>query len=87
MQRDKAVLTSERSGIGKLPPLPSSSPGAKTMPLDKDAAWYRSAEARHIADVIVSFQTPSGGWGKNIDMTGPLRQRGQSWQRMTMRLS
>jgi PelA/Pel-15E family pectate lyase len=35
--------------------------------------------ARHVADQIVSFQTPAGGWGKNVDRRGPLRQRGQNW--------
>ncbi len=79
MHRDKSALAHERSGMSKLPPLPSSNPGTKSMPMDKDAAWYASAEARHIADVIVSFQTRSGGWGKNIDLSGPLRQRGQSY--------
>lgn len=49
------------------------------MPLNKDAAWYASPEARHVADVIVSFQTPAGGWSKNQDRTGALRLPGQPW--------
>lgn len=35
------------------------------------AAWYASADARAIADSIVQYQTPSGGWPKNRDMTSP----------------
>ena len=34
-------------------------------------AWYASPEARDIADNILLYQTPSGGWPKNIDMTKP----------------
>ncbi len=33
------------------------------------AAWYATPEARAIADSILSYQTPSGGWQKNTDMT------------------
>ena len=49
------------------------------MPLDRSAAWYASAEARHVADVIVSFQTPAGGWSKNSPRDGALRQPGQPY--------
>jgi PelA/Pel-15E family pectate lyase len=34
--------------------------------------WYRTAEAKRIADNVLSYQTPSGGWPKNVDMeAGP----------------
>lgn len=33
--------------------------------------WYRSSEARALAEAIMSFQTPSGGWSKNTDMSRP----------------
>ncbi len=76
MARDKAALATERRGLATVPPPP---PEGKTgtMPLDRDPAWYASAEARGIADNIVSFQTPTGGWGKNQDRNGPPRTRGQ----------
>ena len=38
------------------------------MPLDRDASWYSTGDATHIAEVVLSFQTPAGGWSKNIDM-------------------
>jgi len=49
------------------------------MPLDRPANWYGTLEATHIADVIVTFQTPAGGWTKNLDMTGSPRLPGQSY--------
>lgn len=74
---DRAALRAERSSLsGPVPKSPPQSRGG-TMPLDREPAWYGSAEARAIADNIVSFQTPSGGWGKNQDRTGPVRQHGQ----------
>jgi PelA/Pel-15E family pectate lyase len=49
------------------------------MPLDKPPEWYAGADARREADVIVSFQTPAGGWGKNQDFTAGPRLKGQIW--------
>jgi PelA/Pel-15E family pectate lyase len=34
-------------------------------------AWYGTADARAIADAVLSYQEGSGGWPKNIDMTVP----------------
>ncbi|HEX3357161.1 MAG TPA: pectate lyase [Tepidisphaeraceae bacterium] len=38
--------------------------------LDKPADWYHSTEAATIASNILSFQSPLGGFPKNIDTTG-----------------
>jgi PelA/Pel-15E family pectate lyase len=74
-QFDRATLAAELQPGEAAPPPPVA--GSGKMPLNKDAAWYGSAQARAIADTIVSFQTPSGGWSKNQDRTKPPRQRGQ----------
>ncbi|MFC0202935.1 pectate lyase [Novosphingobium soli] len=78
MAADKAALAAERRShpAANAPGGPSGGGG---MPLDRPAAWYAGAEARHIAANIISFQTPAGGWGKNMDRSGPLRVPGQSW--------
>lgn len=76
MAADKASFAAEKRS-GPVVELAGSSAGIKTMPLDRPAAWYASAEARHVADVIVSFQTPAGGWSKNSPRDGALRQPGQ----------
>ena len=39
--------------------------------LKQPAAWYAGTEARAVADNVLLFQTPSGGWPKNVDMTHP----------------
>lgn len=75
MQFDRDTLAAEQKGLDTIPPPPVA--GSGKMPLDRDTAWYATPEARTIADDIVSFQTPSGGWSKNQDRTKPPRQRGQ----------
>ncbi len=80
MKADRAALAAELKPGETPPPPPATAHGeGETMPLTKDVAWYATPEARHIADVIVSFQTPAGGWSKNLDRRGALRLPGQPW--------
>jgi PelA/Pel-15E family pectate lyase len=79
MKVDKTTLAAERTTGSPEPPLPKESFSARTMSLNRDITWYGTEEARHVADVIVSFQTPAGGWSKNLDMSGSPRARGQSY--------
>lgn len=41
------------------------------MSLDRSETWYAQAETRRVANAIITFQTPAGGWSKNIDMSQP----------------
>ena len=38
----------------------------------QSAEWYATAEAVRIADNLLVYQHPNGGWGKNVDMARPL---------------
>jgi PelA/Pel-15E family pectate lyase len=77
---DLAALKAERVGLPANPAAPADGPsGGGGLSLKHPAAWFAGPEAQRIADNIVSFQTPAGGWGKNQDRSGPPRQRGQSW--------
>ena len=79
-QADKDFLQAELKHAGmEKPSEPPHSFSARSIPLDREAAWYATGEARHIADVIVSFQTPAGGWGKNMDMSKDVRTPGESF--------
>lgn len=80
MAADKAALLAERKGLPAIPPPPPNGPsGGGGMPMDKLADWYAGPDARRIADTVVSFQTPAGGWGKNQNRDAPPRLRGQSF--------
>lgn len=76
---DRAALAAERKPGLAVPPPPQEDAHSNSMPLDRDATWYGTPEARHIADVIVSFQTTAGGWGKNQSRAGALRLPGQAY--------
>lgn len=45
---------------------------------EKNDAWFRSDSARTIADAVITWQTPSGGWSKRTAMTRP-RRTGESY--------
>jgi PelA/Pel-15E family pectate lyase len=57
--------------------LPPSGNSANSLPLNRDPAWYGSSNAQFLADNIVSFQTPAGGWSKNLNFTRHPRARGE----------
>jgi PelA/Pel-15E family pectate lyase len=42
-------------------------------------AWFATDTAQRMADVILSFQAPNGGWSKHIDFTKHARQPGESY--------
>ncbi len=78
MQADRAFLQNEMRTNGmEKSAAPREIRGVKGIDLDWPADWYGQPEGRHIADVIVSFQTPAGGWSKNLDMTTSNRAPGE----------
>jgi PelA/Pel-15E family pectate lyase len=43
------------------------------------AAWFAADTARRMAEIILSFQAPNGGWSKHVDFTLHSRGRGESY--------
>ena len=79
-QADQRSFFSELKQVGlKESLLPPHGGSAKDLPLRKPAAWYGQAEGRRIADIVLSFQTPAGGWSKNLDMTQHPRAPGEQF--------
>jgi PelA/Pel-15E family pectate lyase len=77
---DRAALASEMKKAGlKAPIIPPSGSAARSIPLDKPADWYPGAEARRIANIVVSFQTPAGGWSKNLNLADHPRATGEHY--------
>ncbi|HWG17377.1 MAG TPA: pectate lyase [Acidobacteriaceae bacterium] len=81
MKTDRATLAAELKPGETAPPQPAEGRGGfgGGMSLRHDDAYYATAPAKHIADVIVSFQTPAGGWSKNMSFAGALRLPGQPY--------
>jgi PelA/Pel-15E family pectate lyase len=40
--------------------------------VEHEANWYGSEQARALADNIIQYQSPQGGWPKNTDLAAPL---------------
>lgn len=77
-EADRNFFAAELTRNGMTTPTePPHGVSARSVPLDRQAGWYGSAEARHIADGVMSFQTPAGGWGKNLDLSGEPRRPGE----------
>src|SRR5271155_3632645 len=76
MAADKAGLAAEREGLAMIPPLPKQGFSGRALNLHRGPDFYKTDEAKHTGDIILSFQTPGGGWSKNLTMDEP-RQRGQ----------
>ena len=65
MQADRAFLKKEMRNNGpEKTAAPHEVRGVKGIALDRHAVWRGQPEGRRIANIIVSFQTPSGGWRK-----------------------
>jgi len=79
-QADKIAFQTElkRAGIS-VPTEPPHGFGARSLPLNREASWYAGADALRIADNVVSFQTPAGGWGKNFDLSKGSRLPGERY--------
>lgn len=78
-QADQDFLAAELKALGqKKPSLPTYTKefGFDIKPTPD---WFKSAEGKRVMDVILSFQTPSGGWSKRTDMSKAARKPGQAF--------
>jgi PelA/Pel-15E family pectate lyase len=77
-RRDVAALVAELQDLGQTAATrPPEGNFAGSIPLDRTPEWYGTAEALALADAVVSFQTPSGGWSKNLDFSKHSRRLGE----------
>jgi PelA/Pel-15E family pectate lyase len=77
---DKAAFAAEVKAAGVTTPTePAHGWDARCLPLEREAAWYASDEARRFADNLITYQTPAGGWGKNMDMAHEPRKPGERY--------
>lgn len=77
---DQTALQQEMSSRGLTnSEVPPSSRGVGSMPLGHAAAWYGMQAGVRIADNIISFQTPSGGWSKNLNLADHPRAAGEGF--------
>jgi len=74
------LLSAECRKLGK--PKANPAPGSRAeFELDSDTpeSWFASDEAKALADSVISYQTPTGGWSKGIDYKAGPRAPGTHW--------
>ncbi len=79
---DQAFVAAELSRLGQPKVTPPANARSTPLPLKNEAAWYASAEARLLADHVVSYQTPAGGWNKSVNFS-QARAPGEDFGRET----
>lgn len=72
---DHATLADELKAAGLSAPLIPAQ--GRAVPLNQPAAFWSGPAAARIADCLVSFQTPAGGWNKNTNQTTAPRRVGE----------
>lgn len=78
-QADKDFLNAELKKLGKKKPSLPEYTKEFGFEVKQSSDWFKSAEGKRVMDVILSFQTPSGGWSKRTDMSKAPRQPGQAF--------
>lgn len=76
---DEAVIKAEVRGHKMTNALRAPSGGDFKLSAAPRAAWYEQGEAKQLADVLLSYQTPTGGWSKHTGYSKGPRQPGTQW--------
>jgi PelA/Pel-15E family pectate lyase len=78
-RRDRAAIQAELRALGRTRATPAAAGPVFALTRDMTDDWFRTAEARRIADNVLSYQTPSGGWSKRLDLRAGPRQPGVAY--------
>lgn len=78
--RELELLAAECRKLGRAESMPAPDNRAE-LELDSDTpdSWFAGVEAQTLADAVMSYQTPTGGWSKAIDFTKGQRPPGTHW--------
>jgi len=76
---DRAALDAEVTANGMTRAVQAPDGGDFKLPAPAGDAWYAGAEAKQLADTILSYQTPSGGWSKHTGYSYGPRKPGMQW--------
>ncbi|MEZ0386528.1 MAG: pectate lyase, partial [Verrucomicrobium sp.] len=78
--RERLALAAECRSLSLTTSQPAPATSTEFEFDDKfDITWFATADASKLADVVLSYQTPSGGWSKGIDYRKGPRQPGTHW--------
>lgn len=78
-EADRMALDAEVAALGLNRWTPAPPTSDRILQERRTDEWFFSEEARRLADVVLSYQTPAGGWSKNIDYRLEPREQGQNY--------
>lgn len=76
---DQAVLQAELAANNLTNAVRAPSGGDFRLPVQPGDAWFAGDEAKQLADVVLSYQTPTGGWSKHNGYAKGPRRPGMQW--------
>jgi PelA/Pel-15E family pectate lyase len=76
---DEAALKAELIAIGLTKAVRAPDGGDFKLSAKPGDAWYAGEEAGKLADIVLSFQAPSGGWSKHTGYRFGPRRPGMQW--------
>gem|GEM_PF-3772385 len=76
---DRRSIEAELESLGRESRTPAPDARGRVLREPKPDEWFTAEEARRIAEAVLSYQTPAGGWSKNLDYRQGPRQPGQSY--------
>jgi PelA/Pel-15E family pectate lyase len=83
-EKDYETLAAECRKLGLAHAKPAASNRAQfAVSGSKAESWFGSGEAQRLAEVVLSYQTPSGGWSKAVRYSDGPRQPGTHWTTQT----
>ncbi len=79
-EKDWQALDAEcrSAGLRESKPAPSKSVMLE-IPSNATKDWFASDANRQLTEVVLSYQTPTGGWSKAIDYSAGVRAPGGHW--------
>jgi PelA/Pel-15E family pectate lyase len=78
-KRDQSAVEAEVAANKMTNAVRAPSGGDFHAPTAAGDPWYSTDEAKHLADIILSYQTPSGGWSKHLGFNKGKRLPGMQW--------
>jgi PelA/Pel-15E family pectate lyase len=72
-------MNAELRSIGKAAMVPAPFAHGFEIGAVMNTRWFASDTARKIAEAILSYQAPNGGWSKHVSYDAGVRARGQSY--------
>jgi len=76
---DQTAVQAEVSANKMTNALRAPNGGDFKLPAKMDNVWNAWNEAKQLADAVLSYQTPSGGWSKHTGYSKGPRQPGMQW--------